>query len=196
MRPILLFFLLSLIGGGTTQALGQEDSKTIRHHKEAAVPWLTHLYARSKKTRTVAGLDQKSALVIRNSLDYHQALVKRDLKTIRFRTSNYLRYVHSNGWVETKEEQLQNIANGYLVYHSFQEDSMTVSCLYDDFTNYIFTSPTTKVTCQYQLNFYATVDVTLNGKRNTYRLKVTEVWAAIPGGRKGSYLICRKATKP
>jgi hypothetical protein len=199
MRPLLpLLFLFQLIlGGNAMQALAQDSSITIRHNKEAWFQWPAHLYAGSKKTRTVAGLDQKSALVIRNSLDYHQALVKRDLKTIKFRTSDYLRYVHSNGWVETQEEQLQNIANDYLVYHSFREDSITIS-----FHDYDLAAPTyklsdTRVRYQYQLDFYATVDVTLKGKRNTYRLKVAEVWEAIPGGGgKGCHLICRKATRP
>ncbi len=178
MRSLLVFLFLFqfIVGGYAIQALAQDGSITIRHNKEAWFQWPAHLYAGSKKTSTVAGLDQKSALVIRNSLDYHQALVKRDLKAIKFRTSNYLSYVHSNGWGETQKDQLRNLETGYLVYHSFQEDSMTVSS-------------------QSQLDFNATIDVTLNGKRNTYRLKITEVWAVIPGGGKGYHLICRKAIR-
>ena len=135
--------------------------------------------------------------MIRNSLDYHQALVKRDLKAIKFRTSNYLSYVHSNGWGETQKDQLRNLETGYLVYHSFQEDSITISLHHYDFVTLTYKLSDTRVRYQYQLDFYATVDVTLKGKRNTYRLKVAEVWEAIPGGGgKGCHLICRKATRP
>jgi len=176
MRSLVLLFLFSLINSGSMQALGQLENKSTPQKNEAGVQWPTQFYGKRKKAKSVAGLDLKSALLVRNSLDFHQALVKRDLKAIRFRTSNYLSYGHSNGWVESQEEQLRNIETGYLIYHSFQEDSITVSS-------------------QSQLDFNATIDVTLNGKRNTYRLKVTEVWAAIPGGGKGYHLICRKSIR-
>ncbi len=176
MRSLLLLFVLSLVGLRSTQALGQGDNNNTPQKNKATVQWPTQIFGKRKKAKSISGLDLKSALLVRNSLDFHQALVKRDLKTIRFRTSNYLKYGHSNGWIETQEEQLRNIETGYLVYHSFQEDSMTVSS-------------------QSQLDFNATIDVTLNGKRNTYRLKITEVWAVIPGGGKGYHLICRKAIR-
>ena len=196
MRLSSLFFVLSLTSLCPIQALAQENSITLRYSKEAWFQWPPYLHAGSKKTKTVAGLDQKSTLLVRNFLDYHQALVKRDLKTIKLRTSNYLSYIHSNGWVETQKDQLRNIKTDYLVYHSFKEDSITISFHHYDFVTPAYAFSDSRVTYQYQLDFYATVDVTLKGNRNTYRLKVTEVWEAIPGGGKGYHLICRKATRP
>ena len=118
------------------------------------------------------GLDNVSTCM----LNYHQALVDKRVQVIDLFTHNNLRYTHSNGWVETKKEQIENIKTEYLVYHSFKEDSLRV------------TSRSKKA----QLEFHATVDVTLKGNRHTYKLNVTEVWK-----RKYDhwYLLARQATK-
>jgi len=172
MRPFFLVLLLLTIGWGPTRVMGQQ-----------------------KKAKSIAGLDIKSAMLVRNSMDYHQALVRRDYKLIKLRTSNYLSYGHSNGWIESQADQLRNLETGYLIYHSYKEDSMMISYRYDDLSDYAFDSSQSKIFPQLQLDFIATIDVSLQGKRNTYRLRVTEVWSPIPGGGKGYQLICRKATK-
>jgi hypothetical protein len=107
---------------------------------------------------------------------YHQAMVSKDLNLMDAYTSTGLLYRHSNGWVETKEEQLSNIRTGYIIYHSFQEDSL----------RFKFLQKNAKV------NFNATIDVTLKGDRHTYLLKVEEEWK-----RKGRhwYIFTRQATR-
>ena len=109
-------------------------------------------------------------------LNYHQALVNKRVQGIDLFTHENLRYTHSNGWVETKKEQIENIKTGYLTYHSFQEDSLRVIAGKK----------------KAQVFFNAVVDVTLKGNRNTYKLRVTEVWK-----RKYNhwFLLARQATK-
>ena len=107
---------------------------------------------------------------------YHQAMVAKDLNSLSVLTSTRLLYKHSNGWVETKEEQLNNIRIGYLIYHSYQEDSLRIA--------------THKKNAK--VNFNATIDVTLKGERHTYLLKVEEEWKRI--GRHW-YIFTRNATR-
>lgn len=109
-------------------------------------------------------------------LNYHQALVNKRVQGIDLFIHKNLRYTHSNGWVETKKEQIENIKTGYLTYHSFQEDSLRVIAGKK----------------KAQVFFNAVVDVTLKGNRNTYKLRVTEVWK-----RKYNhwFLLARQATK-
>jgi len=195
MKPLLFILLIFTIGWWPIHAVGQDDIQNPERKNEVTVQWPTALYGKQRKAVSLAGVDIKSAFVLRNALDYHQALVKRDLKAIKHRTSTYLSYGHSNGWIESQADQLRNIETGYLIYHSYVEDSMTISYRYDDDLEATFSSQATKIIPQIQLDFIAVIDVSLQGKRNTYRLKVTEVWAPIPGGGKGCHLICRKASK-
>ena len=70
-----------------------------------------------------------------------------------------LSYGHSNGWIESKADFLANLGKR-LVYHSISEDSLGLS-----------------VNGKYgYARFAGDFDVSLNGKRNTYRLRVLEVW--------------------
>src|SRR5213596_1246590 len=68
-------------------------------------------------------VDQLTATV----KDFHQALVKKDIASISQRTDQALSYGHSNGWVETKADVIKDLETGYLVYHSYKEDSLTIT---------------------------------------------------------------------
>ncbi len=107
---------------------------------------------------------------------FHQTLINKNTIAINQQTDKALTYGHSNGWVETKNEMLQNLETGYLKYNSFKEDSIQVSM------NKGLAS----------VRFNATIDVDLNGKNGTYFLKVLEVWQ-----RKGKrwILFARQAVK-
>jgi len=96
-----------------------------------------------------------------------------------FVMDNYLHdslsYGHSNGWIERLKDFREDIISKYIVYHSMKEDSVQV--VQSGKTAYI--------------RFLATIDVSLNGVRNTYRLRVLEVWV-----RKGNWkLFARQAVK-
>lgn len=108
--------------------------------------------------------------------EFHQALVKKNTVSINQQTDKALSYGHSNGWVETKKEMIQNIESGYIQYHSFNEDSVLVT-INGNMAN---------------VRFVADINVTLKETRNTYRLKVLEVWV-----KKGNrwVLFARQAVK-
>ncbi len=107
---------------------------------------------------------------------FHQALVKRNIVSVNQQTDKALSYGHSNGWVETKTEMLKNLETGYLIYQDFKEDSLLIT-VNDNVANARFT---------------ADVSATLNGKRNSFHLKVLEVWV-----KKGNrwLLFARQAVK-
>ena len=91
---------------------------------------------------------------------FHQTLVNKNTLSINQQTDKALTYGHSNGWVETKNEMIQNLETGYLKYNSFIEDSVEV----------VINKRLASV------RFIATIDVTMNGKNGIYLLKVLEVW--------------------
>lgn len=86
-----------------------------------------------------------------------------------------LTYGHSNGWVESRMEFKKNLGSK-LVYHAIPEDSLDV-----------------KVNKRMAwIRFHTDIDVTLNGNRAVYKLKVLEVWV-----KRGSRwkLFARQAVK-
>lgn len=109
-------------------------------------------------------------------LAYHQDLVNKRVQGIDLFTHKDLRYTHSNGWVETKSEQIEHIKSGYLNYHRFQEDSIRVVVKNK----------------KAALHFNAVIDVTLNGNRHTYQLRVKEDWKRM---NNHWFLLARQATK-
>ncbi len=156
------------------EALGQEDSVNTRLMKEVVAQWPS----------------DKIGKMIRNvmisMLHFHGALVTKNMRVLSLTTSKDLHYQHSNGWVETQEEQFRNIETGYLVYHRFFEDSVKVTIRSDKNATVLF---------------QATIDVTLQGKRNTYRLLVEEDWSRHAGSnhwfiyaRRASAIDHKKAT--
>lgn len=92
--------------------------------------------------------------------EFHQALVNKNTVSINQQTDKALSYGHSNGWVETKADVIKDLETGYLVYHSYKEDSL----------NIMINGPVANV------RFVADINATLNGNNNTIHLKVLEVW--------------------
>jgi hypothetical protein len=108
---------------------------------------------------TVAtGFAQKDA-VTTTLKQFHQAMTGKD-----FNTESYLHkdlsYGHSNGWVQSKDEFLKDTRTGYLVYHSFVEDSLSVVA--DNNIAYA--------------RFKADIETTKDGVKSMNHLKVVEVW--------------------
>jgi len=92
--------------------------------------------------------------------EFHQALVNKNIISINQQTDKSLSYGHSNGWVETKAEMMKNLETGYIIYHGYKEDSLTIT-INDKMAN---------------VRFIADINVTLRGTNATYHLKVLEVW--------------------
>lgn len=108
--------------------------------------------------------------------EFHQALVNKNTVSINQQTDKALSYGHSNGWVETKTDMINNLEKGYMRYNSYKEDSIAVT-INGNMAN---------------ARFVADIKATLNGKDGVYHLKVLEVWV-----RKGKrwVLFARQAVK-
>lgn len=108
--------------------------------------------------------------------EFHQALVKKNTVSIIQQTDKAMSYGHSNGWVETKAEMINNLQTGYLNYRSFKEDSLQVTINGN----------------VAHARFIADIEATLNQKDSQFHLKVLEVWV-----KKGKrwLLFARQAVK-
>jgi Domain of unknown function (DUF4440) len=108
--------------------------------------------------------------------EFHQALVKKNTVSIIQQTDKAVSYGHSNGWVETKAEMINNLETGYLTYRSFKEDSLHVTINGN----------------VAHARFIADIEATLNQKDSHFHLKVLEVWV-----KKGKrwLLFARQAVK-
>ncbi|MEP6676953.1 MAG: nuclear transport factor 2 family protein [Ferruginibacter sp.] len=92
--------------------------------------------------------------------EFHVALVKKNTITINQQTDKALTYGHSNGWIETKTEVINDLETGLISYNSFKEDSINVM-INDNIAS---------------ARFVADLNVTLKGNTSVFRLKVLEVW--------------------
>lgn len=123
----------------------------------------------------VNGQTEEAKLIL-TVKEFHQALVAKNAVSINQQTDKALSYGHSNGWIETKAELIQHLEAGVLTYNSIKEDSIQVAM--------------NGAMANVRLN--ATINVTMDGKSNTYNLKVLEVWV-----KKGKrwILFARQAVK-
>lgn len=92
--------------------------------------------------------------------EFHVALVKKNYVSINQQTDKALSYGHSNGWVQSKKEVIEDLESGRLVYTEFKEDSITV-VINDNLAN---------------VRFVADIEASLNGTAGRFHLKVLEVW--------------------
>jgi hypothetical protein len=93
--------------------------------------------------------------------EFHQALVKKNTVSINQQTDKALSYGHSNGWVETKAEMINNLETGYTNYKRIKEDSLRVT-INENLAH---------------ARFVGDYEVSLKGGEPVvYHLKVLEVW--------------------
>src|SRR5690349_6486355 len=105
-----------------------------------------------------------------------KALVEKDTVTLKQLLHKNVTYGHSNGWVETKDDVLRDLASGKLVYYAFKSDSLA----WQTEANWASVRSRTKV------------EVSMNGNRMEMNLHVLEVWLKT---NKGWQLIARQSTK-
>jgi hypothetical protein len=109
--------------------------------------------------------------------EFHQALVNKNTVSINQQTDKALSYGHSNGWIQTKNDVINDLENGKISYHSFKEDSITV-LINDKMAN---------------VRFVADINAAFRGTDvNNFHLRVLEVWV-----KKGKrwVLFARQAVK-
>src|SRR5262245_45787931 len=88
--------------------------------------------------------------------EFHQALVTKNTSSINQQTDKALSYGHSNGWVETKTDMIKDLETGLIAYHSFKEDSLTIT-MDETIAN---------------ARFVADISATLRGNSTSFHLKV------------------------
>lgn len=108
--------------------------------------------------------------------EFHQALVQKNIASVKEHTDEALSYGHSNGWIETRTDFVKNLETGFMKYKSYKEDSLMISTS-GDMAN---------------ARFVADISATLNGNDGNFHLKVLEVWV-----RKGNgwVLFARQAVR-
>jgi hypothetical protein len=121
----------------------------------------------------MAAAQKPEEIVVQRMKAFHKALVDNKQDITGF-IDDSLSYGHSNGWIEDRKDFLSDLGRR-LVYHSFSEDSIKAGVN----KNLAY------------VRFVADVDVTRDGKRNTYHLKVLEIWIK----RKNWILFARQAIR-
>jgi hypothetical protein len=92
--------------------------------------------------------------------EFHQALVKKNTVSINQQTDKALSYGHSNGWIQTKSDVINDLENGLIAYHSFKEDSVRIA-MNGSVAN---------------VRFVADINATMRGTNYDFHLRVLEVW--------------------
>jgi hypothetical protein len=105
-----------------------------------------------------------------------KALIEKDTTTLKQLLHKNVTYGHSNGWVETKEDVIKDLASGKLIYYSIKSDSL----VWNAEGNWASVRSKTKA------------EVAVNSSRMELTLHVLEVWLKT---NKGWQLIARQSTK-
>ena len=105
-----------------------------------------------------------------------KALVEKDTVALKQLLHKDVSYGHSNGWVQTKQDVINDMISGKLLYSKIESEDLkwTVS---KDWTS---VRSTTKV------------EATMNGNKVDLKLHVLEVWQKT---NKGWQMIARQSTK-
>lgn len=74
-----------------------------------------------------AAVAQQSEEGIRKAVyAYNDAIIKKDTATLMKLLHGKLSYGHSNGWIETRNEQITNLYNGTINYHKIDQPELQV----------------------------------------------------------------------
>jgi hypothetical protein len=92
--------------------------------------------------------------------DFDKALETKDSVALKWLLNDKVSYGHSNGWIETKTEVIQDLFNGKLTYKKIAA-----------------TKPETKTTGIVAASrSIADIDAVMDGKLMSFKLKVLQVW--------------------
>jgi hypothetical protein len=111
--------------------------------------WLAALAQSTDETR-----------LTRTIKEFHKALVDGNTVSINQQTDKMLSYGHSNGWVENKNEVINDLKSGVIDYLGYTEDSLTIGI------NGNLASA----------RFIGAVEASMKGVQSTFKLRVLEVW--------------------
>lgn len=118
--------------------------------------------------------ESEQLIIVARSLN--AALMQKDSLQLTKLLHPSLSYGHSNGWVETKQEVIENIVSDYLIYKNIIVDSLLC-----------------QVSKKYAVvRFQAVHEVVLKGKAIQLKLHVCQVWIKF---HKQWVLLARQSTK-
>lgn len=92
--------------------------------------------------------------------EFHQAMVNKNTVSLNQQTDKALSFGHSNGWVETKKDLINDLETGMISYQKMTEDSITVS-MNDNLAS---------------VRFKAEVNAVMRDNPISVKLRVLEVW--------------------
>ncbi len=98
--------------------------------------------------------------IIHAVADFDKSLETKDTVALKWLMSDKLQYGHSNGWVESKQEVVEDLFNGKLTYKKIKADDQTVKT-------------DGKVAA---VRNTVSIDVLFNGKSMNFKLKVLQIW--------------------
>ena len=92
--------------------------------------------------------------------DFDRALETKDSVALKWLLNDKVTYGHSNGWIETKKEVIEDLFNGKLSYKKISA-----------------TKPETKTAgTVIAARSIADIDAVMDGKTMSFKLKVLQVW--------------------
>jgi Domain of unknown function (DUF4440) len=123
-----------------------------------------------------AGAQTDEEKLVQSMKDFHKDMVDKNTVSINQETEKSLSYGHSNGWVQTKNDLINDFKSGLISYQSIKEDSIKVT-MGDGIAN---------------VRFVADIASSMKGNQINMHLKVLEVWV-----KKGKrwLLFARQAVK-
>lgn len=108
--------------------------------------------------------------------DLDKALETKDTVALKWLLSDNVSYGHSNGWVETKQEVIEDLFNGKLTYKKISTTAPT-----------IITSGNVA-----SARSVADIDAIMSGNLWTFKLKVLQVWI----WEKGHWVLFARQSTP
>jgi hypothetical protein len=125
----------------------------------------------------VSSVAQTDSVLLKETVGkLDRALLEKDTALLKILLHTDVSFGHSNGWVETKKEVVNDLASGFLVYKSLTNDKTTMILN----KNWASVRTTTKATGARE------------GKEFDLTLHVLQVWVKSKNGWK---LIARQSTK-
>lgn len=92
--------------------------------------------------------------------DFDKALISRDSVALKTLLSNDIYYGHSNGWIETKKELIEDLYNGKLIYKTIVPKIEHMQIEGNSAA----------------VRSYAEIDCVMDGTPMSFKLKVLQMW--------------------
>lgn len=103
-----------------------------------------------------------SADLVRCVASLNKALIKPDSFRLKLLLRNDVHYYHSNGWLQSKREVIEDLYNGKLVYKKITPFAQEVHFIDNNLA---------------EVAMQVDIDVALNGKPVVMKLNVVQSWA-------------------